>query len=207
MSSVDTTVKSESTYGIQIINNDARVEGPAAIPPNNELFYVHLVRELRNAIVHAIHSQCCSEPTLCRHRNPVRFAVLLPALAKFNESIIDTGAQFEFVLENQRGFKCFGIPVFSSNLLIPWFDPPTYQSLRGTGLMISENRIVNYPLPDNGWAWKWDTWYVLMIHDMDDEGWMYLHICFSDLFRWSGQYRFGKFVRRRIWIRARGRRI
>ena len=105
--------------------------------------------------------------------------------------------------------KFFGIPLFSNRALIPWFDPPTFQLMSGKEvlsarelLMEAVNNILanNYPLPDIDWEWAWDTWYVAMLYDVDEEGWIYLYLTFSSKY-WKGRYYFGNLVRRRSWAR------
>lgn len=120
------------------------------------------------------------------------------------EKLSATEYCFEFVVENQRGMKFFGIPVFSNRSLIPLLDPPNYQLLDGRSMILIHDNIDNYPLPDLNWKWSWSTWYVLMLNDVDGHGWIYSHINFSSK-KWKGHYNFGNFVRRRIWIRLRER--
>lgn len=110
---------------------------------------------------------------------------------------------FDFIVENQRGTKLFGIPLFSNNILIPYLDPSHYQLLNGNDILLDYNNINNYPLPDLNWKWCWDSWYVLMIDDVDDQGWVYLHILFRRNGSWKGKYYFGNFVRKRIWMKMR----
>lgn len=111
---------------------------------------------------------------------------------------------FDVVVENQRGVKFFAIPLFSSRSLMPCFDPPQYQNWDGLPLMLSYNSMDNYALPDFCWRWLWDAWHVLMLNDVDDQGWGYLFM-FQGLPLWHGKYYFGDFVRRRTWIRMRHR--
>lgn len=138
------------------------------------------------------------------------------AQLKSNSSNLnDTNVEFEFVIENQRGMKFFGIPLFSTKSLIPLFDPPSFQLLSGKFLLEAvENgnhmesvhtSLANlYPLPDLNWEWTWENWYVFMLHDVDDQGWIYLSFWFGSK-HWKGKYYFGNFIRRRIWIRLRNR--
>lgn len=110
---------------------------------------------------------------------------------------------YDFVVENQRGMKVFGIPLFLNKALIPVFDPATFQLANGKNLAINYDNIDNFHLPDLDWAWAWPKWYVLMLNDVDDQGWLYLGISFKLRHRWKGKYYFGNFVRRRIWVRLR----
>ncbi|EAZ63314.2 Sporulation-specific protein 73 [Scheffersomyces stipitis CBS 6054] len=130
----------------------------------------------------------------------------LAILSSFNDDIIATDIQFDFVLENQRGMKLFGIPLYSKNSLLPLIDPSTYQSIKGKRLLISADHLNNFPLPDFSWTWSWDSWYVLMCNDVDDQGWVYSNLFFNNYFTdrtWKGKYYLGNFVRRRIWVRMR----
>lgn len=118
----------------------------------------------------------------------------------------DEGLVFEcdVIVENQRGIKFFGIPLFSRKSLIPLLDPPAYQRLDGSKVLLSFDAIDNYPLPDLDWTWAWTLWYVLMLNDVDELGWMYL-LCFWWLLNWHGKYYFGDFSRKRLWARLRSR--
>lgn len=113
--------------------------------------------------------------------------------------------RFEFIIENQRGIKLFGIPIYSDKSLLPVIDPAGYQLLNGNNLLLNDNNMRNYPLPDLGWEWIWDSWYVLMADDVDDQGWIYSGIGFH-WGHWKGKYRLGDFVRRRIWVRLMGKK-
>lgn len=108
---------------------------------------------------------------------------------------------FDVIIENQRGLKLFGIPLFSRKSLIPFLDPPLFQRLDGLKVSLSLGKIENYPLPDFGWQWSWHQWYVLMLNDVDELGWVYLLIFLRLRLRWHGKYYFGDFVRRRLWVR------
>lgn len=112
--------------------------------------------------------------------------------------------KLELVIENQRGFKVFGIPVFSDKSLVPVLDPSTFQSINGHNLKLINNNLNNLPLPDLGWEWEWDNWYILMLNDVDDQGWIYSKLLFRS-HHWKGKYYFGNFIRRRVWIRLRRR--
>lgn len=114
-----------------------------------------------------------------------------------------TDYDYDFVVENQRGMKMFGIPLFLNKALIPVFDPATFQLANGKNLSINYDKIDNFHLPDLDWVWAWPKWYVLMLNDVDDQGWLYLGISFRLRHHWKGKYYFGNFVRRRIWVRLR----
>lgn len=112
---------------------------------------------------------------------------------------------FDLIVENQRGLKLCGIAMFGGNSLIPFFDPPLFQRLDGLKILLPLGKIENYPLPDLGWSWAWHKWYVLMLNDVDELGWVYLLIFFRKWLKWHGTYYFGDFVRRRLWVRMRQR--
>lgn len=127
----------------------------------------------------------------------------LGGLESMLDSFLDHEVYFDMVHENQRGAKFFAIPLFSSRSLIPCLDPHQYLRWDGVPLMLPYNSLDNYPLPDLGWRWLWDSWHVLMLNDVDDQGWRY-RFMFQGR-RWHGKYYFGDFVRRRTWIRMRHR--
>ncbi|EGV63536.1 hypothetical protein CANTEDRAFT_114386 [Yamadazyma tenuis ATCC 10573] len=137
--------------------------------------------------------------------------LLNPAfIQKLNSMFVtnDDGYEYklELVVENQRGLKIFGIPMFSSNSLIPMLDPSSFQLLNGQNLKVIDNNLNNLPLPDLNWQWHWECWYVLMLNDVDDQGWIYSKINFNS-HHWKGKYYFGNFIRRRVWIRLRHRSL
>ncbi|CDK24871.1 unnamed protein product [Kuraishia capsulata CBS 1993] len=107
-------------------------------------------------------------------------------------------SKFDIIVENERGAMLFGIPMYSKNTLIDPFDPPKFQNIKGHEI----TDIKLFALPALGWKWSWPNWYVLMISDVDDQGWIYSSIRFKSQ-HWKGVARFGNFVRRRIWIRMR----
>lgn len=122
-------------------------------------------------------------------------------------------AEFECVVENQRGLCIFGFPLFSGRSLIPMVDPPSFQLLNGGYVLqaveknndyesVHSSLAALYPLPDFNWEWSWDSWYVFMLYDVDDQGWIYLNLLFSSK-HWRGRDFFGSCVRRRIWVRLR----
>lgn len=123
-------------------------------------------------------------------------------------SQITQNASFEYklelVIENQRGLKMFGIPVFSDKSLVPLLDPSNFQAIDGKNLRLINNNLHNLPLPGLNWQWDWDTWYILMLNDVDDQGWIYSKWLFRS-HHWKGKYYFGNFIRRRVWIRLRKR--
>lgn len=121
--------------------------------------------------------------------------------------VIDPDAEYAFdiVVENQRGLKLFGVAHYSHKSLFPVIDPPPYQRLDGLTVLLNYNSISNYPLPDLGWLWAWEQWYVLMLNDVDESGWVYLFM-FAKWSRWHGKYYWGDYVRRRLWVRMRIRK-
>ncbi|ODV76818.1 sporulation-specific protein 73, partial [Suhomyces tanzawaensis NRRL Y-17324] len=157
--------------------------------------YVHLIQRLNLQLIAQHHAQN-------KHSH------VFEVLTSFNASVLHLDIQFDFVIENQRGMKFFGIPLFSNKTLLPLLDPPNYQLLHMKPIVLSENSIVNYPLPDLDWKWTWDSWYILMYNDVDDQGWVYSNIVFNKTLSdstWKGKYYTGNFVRRRIWVRMRER--
>jgi len=136
---------------------------------------------------------------LLQHAN-VKTGRLLKALDSYEYRSDDY--RFDFIIENQRGTKFFGIPLFSNKTLLPFIDPPTYQRLDGRTISLTYNNISNFPLPDMDWEWSWDKWYLLMVNDVDAQGWLYSLMIFNST-HWKGKYRFGNFIRRRIWVRMR----
>ena len=111
--------------------------------------------------------------------------------------------RLEMVLENQRGMKVFGIPLYSGKSLIPKMDPSNFQLLNGDNMYLL-GELSQFPLSDLGWQWTWPEWYVLMANDVDEEGWVYSRVFFASR-HWKGKHYMGHFVRRRIWIRLRNR--
>lgn len=138
---------------------------------------------------------------LLKHAN-VKMGRLLKALDSYEYQNNDY--RFDFIIENQRGTKFFGIPLFSNKTLLPFLDPETYQLLNGKPISLTYNNINNYPLPDMDWEWSWDKWYLLMAGDVDAQGWLYSVMMFNST-HWKGKYRFGNFIRRRIWVRMRNK--
>ncbi|CUM65500.1 uncharacterized protein PRCAT00003145001 [Priceomyces carsonii] len=122
------------------------------------------------------------------------------------ENVDHEEVNLEFIIENQRGMKFFGIPLFSEESLVPLIDPSSYQTLKGTNMLLSYNDLNNYALPDLDWEWSWPNWYVLMFDDVDDQGWIYSKMFFSNR-HWKGKYHLGNFVRRRVWIRMRNKKV
>lgn len=131
--------------------------------------------------------------------------ILKQKLSGRGERDDDLEYKYDIIIENQRGMKFFGIPLFSKNSLLP-FDPSNYQLINGKNLKLINNSINNYPLPDLNWVWHWKTWYILMINDVDDQGWIYSRFYFNS-HHWKGKYYFGNFIRRRIWVRLRTRQV
>lgn len=132
---------------------------------------------------------------------------VLNYLLQENELPDDYEARFDVVVENQRGLKLFGIGLFSRKSLFPLVDPSPYTRLDGSKVTLPLDTLESYPIPDLGWEWRWPRWYVLMQEDVDESGWMYLSLFWSMNSRWHGKYYFGDFVRRRLWVRVRSRKI
>ncbi|KAG7810573.1 hypothetical protein KL921_003068 [Ogataea angusta] len=106
--------------------------------------------------------------------------------------------KYEVIIENQRGATLLGIPMYSRESLLYPLDPPKFQTLRGHAI----TSLNLYPLPSRSWRWSWNNWYILMIQDVDQEGWVYSKVRFGSS-KWKGIGRFGNFVRRRVWVRKR----
>ncbi|TID30004.1 hypothetical protein CANINC_001373 [Pichia inconspicua] len=104
--------------------------------------------------------------------------------------------KYEIIIENQRGATMFGSKVYTQQQLFYPVDPPKFQTLSGMKLQSLEL----YPEPNKDWKWVWDKWHVLMINDVDEYGWIYSKVRFNSN-HWTSAGRFGKFARRRIWIR------
>ncbi|ANZ73554.1 BA75_00586T0 [Komagataella pastoris] len=116
-----------------------------------------------------------------------------------DSSILDsTRLEYDMVIENQRGISLFGIPLYGGNSLVHPLDPPNYETESGKPV----NDFELFPLPDLSWRWTWDKWRVLMIGDLDEQGWSYAYTRFRS-HRWRGIYRVNNFIRRRLWIRER----
>ncbi|OBA21009.1 hypothetical protein METBIDRAFT_41268 [Metschnikowia bicuspidata var. bicuspidata NRRL YB-4993] len=111
---------------------------------------------------------------------------------------------FDVIVENQRGVKLLGIPLFSGKSLLPLMDPPMYQRLDGVKVTLAHEAMANYPLPGVDWHWSWALWYVLMLYDVDESGWLYLTF-WRPTSSWHGRYHVSDFVRRRLWVRRRHR--
>lgn len=108
----------------------------------------------------------------------------------------ETGkTRYEVIVENQRGTTVFGVQMYSNKSMLAW-DPPKFETLDGHSL----GKAGIYPLPDANWRWSWQNWHVLMINDVDEEGWIYSTTRFGSR-NWKGKSGFFKFIRRRIWVR------
>lgn len=129
---------------------------------------------------------------------------LMPPTNPKNKQISAIEYKFEALVENQRGLKFFGVPVFSGKSLLPFFDPPRYLRLDGKRVKLAYDSIDNFVLPDFEWTWTWSLWYVVMMRDVDEMGWAYLSVWGK---WWHGQFRFGDSVRRRVWVRLRQRNL
>ncbi|RCK56447.1 hypothetical protein Cantr_04871, partial [Candida viswanathii] len=64
---------------------------------------------------------------------------------QFNDSISATPYQFDFIVENERGLKMFGIPLYSHRSLLPIIDPSNYQNINGQTLDQSLSKIGELP--------------------------------------------------------------
>lgn len=116
--------------------------------------------------------------------------------AKEEDAVIDV------LWENQRGWWAFGVPHFSSKSLLN-LDPKSW--LNGNKKPSPVN-ITNAQVPDPSWDWAWESWYVDMSRDVDEEGWEY-SFAFSRGFAWHGNHPWGhSWVRRRRWLRKRVRK-
>ncbi|KAG7893760.1 hypothetical protein KL908_002814 [Ogataea polymorpha] len=137
----------------------------------------------------------------------------LDCLAQFSGNDVDLGDisrfesqfggveetyKYEVIIENQRGATLLGIPMYSRESLLYPLDPPKFQTLRGHAI----TSLNLYPLPSRSWRWSWNNWFILMIQDVDQEGWVYSKVRFGSR-KWKGVGRFGNFVRRRVWVRKR----
>lgn len=106
--------------------------------------------------------------------------------------------ELDILYENQRGWFVFGIPLYSHGSLLN-FDPSAWVT---KDLKDSPVNITNAQLPDPSWEWAWQTWYVDMSGDVDEQGWQY-SLSFSSS-AWHGSHPwFHSFVRRRRWVRLR----
>ncbi len=104
--------------------------------------------------------------------------------------------KFEFIIENQRGSTILGIPMYANQFLLQPLDPPRFQTLNGKAL----ESVLMYPLPGTNWEWAWNEWHILMLNNVDENGWTYSGTSFGSK-RWNSSRYLGKFVRRRIWLR------
>ncbi|GME80041.1 unnamed protein product [Ambrosiozyma monospora] len=93
----------------------------------------------------------------------------------------DNNIKYDVLLENQRGAKLFGIPLYGSDPILTPFDPPKFETL--SGLKVAN--MYHYPLPGKSWVWCWKSWHILMIKDVDEEGWIYARMRFGS-HHWKG---------------------
>ncbi|VEU21347.1 DEKNAAC102396, partial [Brettanomyces naardenensis] len=89
---------------------------------------------------------------------------------------------YEIIIENQRGSTVFGVPMYSNRSLFHPIDPPKFQTLNGHSL----GNMGMYPLPGRNSRWSWRSWQVLMINDVDEDGWIYSSFRFGSR-RWRGK--------------------
>ena len=122
----------------------------------------------------------------------------LKKLSKFKSKLNATSPSisYEIIVENQRGATVFGSKYYSKESVLYPLDPPKYQTLKGENL----SDLSMYPEPSYNWKWSWNQWHVMMINDVDEEGWIYSKLRFGS-YHWTGVGKFGNFARRRIWIR------
>ncbi|KIW74574.1 hypothetical protein Z517_11344 [Fonsecaea pedrosoi CBS 271.37] len=110
--------------------------------------------------------------------------------------------EIDILYENQRGWFFCGIPFYSHSSLLPP-DPSPWST---KDLKDSAVNITNAQVPDPTWEWAWNSWYVDMSHDVDEEGWQY-SFAFGRNWTWHGTHPwFHSFVRRRRWLRKRVKR-
>jgi hypothetical protein len=108
-------------------------------------------------------------------------------------------SELEILYENQRGWFFFGLPFYSQRSLLQ-FDPPAWVN---KDYHDSPVNITNAQLPDPSWQWAWQSWYVDMSDDVDEEGWQY-SFSFVPKCGWHGTHPwFHSWVRRRRWVRLR----
>lgn len=122
----------------------------------------------------------------------------LKDLGQFKDDSESNGnnVRYEIIIENQRGATVFGNKMFCKQSVLYPLDPPKYQTLTGQNLV----NLSMYPEPAHNWNWSWKKWHVMMINDVDEEGWIYSSVRFGSS-NWTGVGKFGNFVRRRIWVR------
>ena len=112
-----------------------------------------------------------------------------------------TISELDTLYENQRGWFVFGIPLYSHSSLLN-FDPSAWVT---RDMRDSPVNITNAQVPDPSWQWAWQTWYVDMSADVDEQGWQYSFSFSSSA--WHGSHPwFHSFVRRRRWVRLRMKR-
>lgn len=155
--------------------------------PEDEFAYIGLLKQLNANLVYAYN-----------------FHQILKELITFNDEILKDDIQFDFIIENQRGMKVFGMPLYNHKLLFPFIDPPHYTSIHNKKVSIINNKLTNYPLLYK-WKYVWDSWFILMFNDVDTQGWNYSYNIFSNHNSWNGEHSWYKFIRKRIWIRLRKR--
>ncbi|KAI1980031.1 hypothetical protein LOZ53_006261 [Ophidiomyces ophidiicola] len=108
-------------------------------------------------------------------------------------------SEIDVLYENQRGWFFFGMPHYSEKSLLN-LDPSAWLT---KNLEVSPVDISNAQPPDPSWKWAWQTWYIDMSYDVDEEGWQY-SFSFASKFAWHGTHPwYHSFVRRRRWIRKR----
>ncbi len=132
--------------------------------------------------------ECLTNCALCQSSSTAEsFSKLLSSISNI---------KFEFIIENQRGSTILGIPMYTSKSLLQPLDPPKFQTLNGKAL---ESTLM-YPLPGSNWCWVWKEWHILMLDNMDENGWTYSSTGFRGRC-WYDAKCLGAFVRRRLWLR------
>ncbi|CRG85267.1 Meiotically up-regulated gene 65 protein [Talaromyces islandicus] len=108
-------------------------------------------------------------------------------------------SELDILYENQRGWFFFGIPFYSHRSLLQ-FDPSAWVNKDYNDSPVD---ITNAQVPDPSWEWAWQSWFVDMSGDVDEEGWQY-SFSFGLKCGWHGTHPwFHSYVRRRRWVRLR----
>lgn len=108
-------------------------------------------------------------------------------------------SELDVLYENQRGSFFFGIPFYSHRSLLQ-FDPSAWVNKDYNDSPVD---ITNAQVPDPSWEWAWQSWFVDMSNDVDEEGWQY-SFSFGLKCGWHGTHPwFHSYVRRRRWVRLR----
>ncbi|KAK2802229.1 hypothetical protein FQN50_007409 [Emmonsiellopsis sp. PD_5] len=128
-----------------------------------------------------------------------RISSELPQQQQQEADGVEETSAIDVLYENQRGWWFFGVPLYSAKSLLN-LDPSAWLT---RDLEVSPVNITNAQVPDPSWEWAWDTWYIDMSYDVDEEGWQY-SFAFSSRFAWHGTHPwYHSFARRRRWLRKR----